>query len=77
MSLASLPDLYLYKNVSCVRPNEMRDDYIIQTGPRVDGKKRFVTKRYRIPEFSEKEAVDRITKSPLLILTWKLRVLWK
>lgn len=55
----------------------MRDDYIIQTGPRVDGKKRFVTKRYRIPEFSEKEAVDRITKSPLLILTWKLRVLWK
>lgn len=32
---------------------------------------------YRIPEFSEKDAVDRITKPPLLILTWTLRVLWK
>lgn len=40
-------------------------------------KKRFVTKRYRIPEFSEKEAVDGNTKSPLLIFTWTLRVLWK
>lgn len=57
----------------------MRDNYIIQTGPCVDGKKMFRNESvgYRIPEFSEKDAVDRITKPPLLILTWTLRVLWK